>query len=203
MEPSLFSWITQHWDDLVLIVTGLITVASIVVKLTPSQVDDQWLAAFRRLFERVALNAPRTRTPGSPPPVPPASVFRDWSTSQAPPPPPTKPGGSPPATLGALLFALLLGSTLGACAPVAGPTPLLSPEDGAQIAAACREAAATIRGAADRRGEGALPDDVVSLVDRLVAVSDRPCRAQAQALPSDLDRIETATQNVQEALANG
>lgn len=105
--------------------------------------------------------------------------------------------------MGLLLFGLLAASVLSACAPVAGPTPLLTPEAGAQVAAVCREAADTIRDAADRRHEGTLPDAVAPVVDRLVAVSRRPCSAQAQALPSDVDRVETAIQAVQEALANG
>jgi len=184
MEPSLFSWITQHWDELVVIVTSLIGVASIIVKMTPSQVDDEYLAAFRRFFERVALNSRPTQTPGSTPAAP-----------------PSKPGGSPPGTMGLLLLGVLAASALSACAPVGAPTAL-TPEAGAQIAAVCREAADTIRDAADRRSEGILPETVTPVVDRLVMVSRRPCSAQAQALPSDLDRIETAIQAVQEALAN-
>lgn len=56
-------WIAQNWDSLLAIATGLVTVASVVVKLTPSTVDDAWLAAGRRLVETIALNGRPTKVP--------------------------------------------------------------------------------------------------------------------------------------------
>jgi hypothetical protein len=56
-------WILAHWDELAMAWAAAVTLASIVVKLTPSQQDDQVLAAARRLVERIALNAKPTQGP--------------------------------------------------------------------------------------------------------------------------------------------
>ena len=37
-------WLVEHWDDIVLGLGALHTVASIFTKLTPSPKDDEWLA---------------------------------------------------------------------------------------------------------------------------------------------------------------
>jgi hypothetical protein len=220
-EPSVISWVTQHWDEILFALFAVCTAASAIVKLTPSQTDDLWVARIRAFLERLALNAPRTRPPGiyadpSPPApeqlAPPPQGNQLATSTTAPGVPGTKPqppeafrqwptDKRPPGTLGLLLL-VMAASALSACAPAGHPTSL-TPEAVAQIAVACREAANTIRDAADRRSEGILPEAVTPVVDRLVMVSRRPCSAQAQALPSDLDRIETATQAAQEALANG
>ncbi|MEY5098735.1 MAG: hypothetical protein RJA36_1454 [Pseudomonadota bacterium] len=88
-------WIMENWDDLVLIVTGLVTVASIIVKLTPSKTDDELLAAVRRFVERLALNGEPTKPPATPQP----------------------PRSRPPYP--AILFLVAMGAVLSACAPVA------------------------------------------------------------------------------------
>jgi len=38
------SWVIEHWDDLVTIATGLMALALVIVKLTPSKKDDEFLA---------------------------------------------------------------------------------------------------------------------------------------------------------------
>lgn len=38
------NWATAHWDSLLAILGGVVAVASVVVKLTPSQADDAILA---------------------------------------------------------------------------------------------------------------------------------------------------------------
>jgi hypothetical protein len=37
-------WLVENWDDLLLALGALHTVASVVTKLTPSPKDDEWLA---------------------------------------------------------------------------------------------------------------------------------------------------------------
>lgn len=52
----MIEWLTQNMVDVLAIWAGIVTVASIIVKLTPSKVDDEWLAKILRLFEVIALN---------------------------------------------------------------------------------------------------------------------------------------------------
>jgi hypothetical protein len=59
----MIDWIMAHWDELAVAWAAAVTLASVVVKLTPSRVDDEWLASARRLLERVALNAKPTQGP--------------------------------------------------------------------------------------------------------------------------------------------
>ncbi|MBB4267369.1 hypothetical protein [Roseospira visakhapatnamensis] len=60
-------WIVTHWDDLLLIVTGLISVASAIAALTPTPADDRLVGALRRIVEALALNVGHAR-PAPPPP---------------------------------------------------------------------------------------------------------------------------------------
>ena len=45
----------NNWDHLALIVTGAITAASVIVKLTPTQADDAVLAKVVRVLEVVSM----------------------------------------------------------------------------------------------------------------------------------------------------
>lgn len=49
-------WLTEHWVDVLAIYAGLVTVASIVVKLTPTQKDDAWLKKITDFLAMIALN---------------------------------------------------------------------------------------------------------------------------------------------------
>ena len=49
-------WIINHWGDLALIVTGVISVASVIAKLTPTTVDDNILGKFIILMDKLGLN---------------------------------------------------------------------------------------------------------------------------------------------------
>ncbi|MBB4267741.1 hypothetical protein [Roseospira visakhapatnamensis] len=62
-------WIVTHWDELLLIVTGLISVASAIAALTPTPTDDRLVGALRRIVEALALNVGHAR-PAPPPPPP-------------------------------------------------------------------------------------------------------------------------------------
>lgn len=43
-------WFIDNWDTLVLLVTQVLATAVIVVKLTPSTSDDEWLAKIQEIF---------------------------------------------------------------------------------------------------------------------------------------------------------
>ena len=52
-------WITANWVEVVAVIGGLVTVASIIVKWTPTQKDDEILAQIRKFLSLIALN-PKT-----------------------------------------------------------------------------------------------------------------------------------------------
>ena len=52
----MIQWIIANSKDLLLIVTGLVTVASIIVKLTPTPKDDAIMAKILPWLEKIALN---------------------------------------------------------------------------------------------------------------------------------------------------
>jgi len=54
---EIYNWFVAHWSDILAIYTGLVTVASIVVKLTPTLADDDALKGVVRFVGRyIALN---------------------------------------------------------------------------------------------------------------------------------------------------
>lgn len=56
---EVLSWIQTHWDDVLAIIGGIVTIASTIVKLTPTQSDDAVLAkivAFLDFFSIVNPN---------------------------------------------------------------------------------------------------------------------------------------------------
>ena len=53
---AIIGWVTTNSKDLLLIITGTITVASVIVKLTPNQTDDKILAKIMPWIEKIALN---------------------------------------------------------------------------------------------------------------------------------------------------
>lgn len=54
---SLVAWFQSHAQELLLIVTSLVTVASLIVKWTPTLKDDNvWLPFVKWLSKYVALN---------------------------------------------------------------------------------------------------------------------------------------------------
>lgn len=52
----MFNWIIAHWDDILMVFTSCVTVASIIVKLTPTKRDDEALSVIMRLLNTVAIN---------------------------------------------------------------------------------------------------------------------------------------------------
>jgi len=53
---NLVNFVKGHLQDIILIVTSTVTIASVVVKLTPSQSDDAFLAKIMPFIEKLALN---------------------------------------------------------------------------------------------------------------------------------------------------
>ena len=49
-------WILTHWEDIVAVIGGVVTTASIIVKLTPTPKDDAVLANVVKLLGLLALN---------------------------------------------------------------------------------------------------------------------------------------------------
>lgn len=56
-EMNLLDWLLANWETAIVgIIGGIVTVASIIVKLTPTEVDDNWLYKILRLLEKLSLN---------------------------------------------------------------------------------------------------------------------------------------------------
>ena len=49
-------FIIEHWKDLAGIVTGIVTAASIVVKLTPTKKDDAAMGKVMKILNLMAIN---------------------------------------------------------------------------------------------------------------------------------------------------
>jgi hypothetical protein len=49
-------WLIDNWQSIALIVTGTVTVASIIVKLTPTQKDDAVLAQIIKFLAVIGFN---------------------------------------------------------------------------------------------------------------------------------------------------
>jgi hypothetical protein len=53
---NLVNFVKSHLQDIILIVTSVVTIASVIVKLTPTQADDAVLAKVMPWIEKLALN---------------------------------------------------------------------------------------------------------------------------------------------------
>ncbi len=53
----MIAWIQAHWQDVLAIIGAVVTVASLIVKLTPSQKDDAALAYVVRLLDHFSVVA--------------------------------------------------------------------------------------------------------------------------------------------------
>lgn len=54
---DIVTWIAENLKDLILILTSLVTITSIIVKLTPTLKDDNiWLPIVKFLGKYIALN---------------------------------------------------------------------------------------------------------------------------------------------------
>jgi hypothetical protein len=54
---ELITWFQNNWQDIVQVITGLVTVGSIIVKLTPTLKDDTfWLKVIKFIGRYIALD---------------------------------------------------------------------------------------------------------------------------------------------------
>lgn len=51
-------WITQHWKDILAIIGAVVTVCSLIVKLTPTQKDDTFLGKVIKVLAALGLFNP-------------------------------------------------------------------------------------------------------------------------------------------------
>ena len=56
---EFFSFFQAHWDELLLIIGTVVTLASLIVKLTPTPKDDEVLAKVIKFLDVIALNPKR------------------------------------------------------------------------------------------------------------------------------------------------
>lgn len=49
-------WIIEHWDDVLGIFTGIVTAASIIIRLTPTKKDDEAFAGVMKILNLIAIN---------------------------------------------------------------------------------------------------------------------------------------------------
>lgn len=54
----MIAWITEHWKDILAIIGGVVTVASIVVRLTKSDKDDKALNIIIKILVALSLFNP-------------------------------------------------------------------------------------------------------------------------------------------------
>lgn len=54
----MIAWITEHWKDILAIIGGVVTVASIVVRLTKSDRDDKALNFIVKILVALSLFNP-------------------------------------------------------------------------------------------------------------------------------------------------
>ena len=57
-------WITMNWQVLSLIVTGIISVASMIAKITPNETDNKYVAMAQRAVDMVAMSTGKTKLKG-------------------------------------------------------------------------------------------------------------------------------------------
>jgi hypothetical protein len=55
----MFEWVQQHWVEITAAVGGVVTAASLIVKLTPSKIDDEFFDKVVGVLNALALNPKR------------------------------------------------------------------------------------------------------------------------------------------------
>jgi|TARA_Y100000310_G_scaffold281546_1_gene302091 hypothetical protein len=55
------SWILEHKDALIGIITGAVAVASAIAALTPTPKDDTWVGKIYKLVDLLALNVGKAK----------------------------------------------------------------------------------------------------------------------------------------------
>lgn len=52
------NWIIEHWKDVLAVIGGIVSVASLIVKLTPTQKDDNVLAKIIKFLAAIGIFNP-------------------------------------------------------------------------------------------------------------------------------------------------
>jgi len=52
----MFEWISANWENILLVIGGVITLASVIVKITPNETDNKVLEVIIKIFEKLSLN---------------------------------------------------------------------------------------------------------------------------------------------------
>lgn len=52
----MINFIVDHWDEILLAITSIVTAASIIVKLTPSEKDDKVVSRIIKFLNAIAIN---------------------------------------------------------------------------------------------------------------------------------------------------
>jgi hypothetical protein len=52
----MIEWIQANWADILIIFASAISIASVIVKITPNETDNKWLAYIIKIFEAIGLN---------------------------------------------------------------------------------------------------------------------------------------------------
>ena len=55
------SWILEHKDALIGIITGVVALASAIAALTPTPVDDGWVKKIYKVVDLLALNVGKAK----------------------------------------------------------------------------------------------------------------------------------------------
>lgn len=58
----MLDFIINRWDDILVALTSVVTAASAVCALTPSQTDDKIIARVRQILDVLALNVGQAKT---------------------------------------------------------------------------------------------------------------------------------------------
>lgn len=56
LEENKMDWLNANWTDVIFIVTAVISIASVIAKLTPTKVDDNIVGKIIVLMDKLALN---------------------------------------------------------------------------------------------------------------------------------------------------
>jgi hypothetical protein len=51
-------WIANNWQELLAAITGVVTAASLIARLTPTKVDDEYVQKLISLVNFLAINKP-------------------------------------------------------------------------------------------------------------------------------------------------
>ena len=59
---ELFKWVLDNKDTVIQLLTGAVTVASLVATLTPNNSDNAWVARVNKVVSWVALNIGKAKS---------------------------------------------------------------------------------------------------------------------------------------------